>query len=72
MSVARGRAKVNRFEQVPRSDVRGRWGMVLGGGYPEGRVCDLSHDACDVPNPPPVDKQTPVKTLPSRNFVCGR
>ena len=30
--------------------------------------CDLCHDACDVPTPP-VNRQTPVKALPSRNLV---
>ena len=39
-------------------------------GYP--LPCDLSHDACDVTYPPPhVDRQTPVKTLPSATTVAG-
>ena len=35
---------------------------------------DLSHDACDVPTPSPsrMYRQTSMKTLPSRNFICGR
>ena len=35
-------------------------------------LCDLSHDTCDVPTPFPCgqnDRETPVKTLPSRNLV---
>ena len=55
MSVARGRGL------GPRSDV---------GGDP---LSDLSHDACDVPTPfsPPVNRQTPMKTLPSGNMLGG-
>ena len=42
-----------------------------------GRIlpCDLSHDTCDVPTHFHylwTDRQTPVKTLPSRNFIHGR
>ena len=33
--------------------------------------CDLSHNACDVTYLLPVDRQMPVKTLPSRNY-CYR
>ena len=38
-------------------------------GYPQ--PCDLPHDACDVTYLP-VDRQMPVKTLPSPNYRCGR
>ena len=54
--------------------VAGRYGrgggMVLGGrgGYsPGGTVRGSPGGVC-----PPVDRQTPVKALPSRNFVCRR
>ena len=30
------------------------------------------HHACNIKCITPVDRQTPAKTLPSRNFVCGR
>ena len=35
--------------------------------------CDLSHDAFDdtYPNPHPVNRQMPVKALPSRKGICG-
>ena len=38
-----------------------------GGGLP----CNLSNDACDVNinTPSPADRHTPVKILPSPNFV---
>ena len=32
--------------------------------------CHLFHDALPIPSP--VNRQTPVKTLPSPNLVCGR
>ena len=66
--------QVNKFEQVSNNDhqmsvavgarspgVMSRWWGAL--------PCDLSHDACDVP--PPVNRQTPVKTLPSCDFFSG-
>ena len=54
--------QVNKFEQVPRSDVWG-WGWRSGGGvgYPRGVLlpCDLSHDACDITySPTPMDRMT--------------
>ena len=58
--------QVNKSEEVfsedyQMSDVQG--GILL---------CDLSHDACDVPSDRMNDGQTPVKTLPSRNHCCRR
>ena len=67
---------------VPEGSGRGcSWTGGQGGGRYPGFMssggggtlpCDLSHDVFDVTCPfPPVDRQTPVKTLPSPNFVCG-
>ena len=51
-----------------------------GGGYHRSHIqvvryilpCDLSHDAFDVTyHPFWTEWQTPVKTLPSRNYCCG-
>ena len=46
---------------IPSAAMAGGGGVCLGGVYPSvqrGR--------------PPVDRQTPVKTLPFRNYCCGR
>ena len=45
--------------------VGGGVGMSRGVGY----HVTYTPDACDVTCPYPVHKQTPVKILPSRNFV---
>ena len=42
--------------------------MSAGKGYPT-LAQDLSHDACDVPTPLPLDRQLPGKTLSFHNFV---
>ena len=54
------------------------WGWssgLMSGGRGVTLPCDISHDAFDVTSPLPMDRmadgQMPVKTLPSRNFVCG-
>ena len=45
-------------------------GLMFGGGA-QGKG-DRGGDNCDVPTPSEQnDEQTPVKTLPSRNFVAG-
>ena len=53
----------------------GRGGVGVGEGVEgegQGYQPDLSHDAFDVACLFPPPRQTPVKTLPSRNFVCGK
>ena len=59
-------------------DVSSRGGLMYSGLISRGGgtlPCDLSHDTCNVPYPLtphwPMNRQTPVKTLPSCNFVCG-
>ena len=47
--------------QVPRSDVQREGGALQ---------CHLSRDACYVPNPCTVDRQTPAKILVSHNLLC--
>ena len=50
----------------------GAGGTVLG-GYGPGEYGPGEHCEKALPPPPPwTEWQTPVKTLPSRNFVCGR
>ena len=67
---------MNRFEQVSSNDHQ----ISMGGG--EGvpclgvRVGLYSEVQCTIGNgnmrhPPPMNIQTPVKTLPSHNLVCG-
>ena len=71
---------VGNREQVPRSDVQGEGrGEVLrsnvGGGAGEGwRFPGMMSGGSGVPFHMTygMERQTPVKTLPSRNFVCGR
>ena len=63
--------------QIPRSDVWGGGARSLGLMSGEGDTlpCDLSHETFDFTYHPPdrmTDGQTSVKTIPSRNFVCGR
>ena len=58
-------------QMVPRSDVKGERGMSPGlmSGERGTLPCELSHDAFDV-SYPHVNRQMPVKALPSDNFVC--
>ena len=52
--------QLNKFEQAPRFDVWGTYGITEGVPL----ACDLSYDACDVDLPPPQptgNRQTPVK-----------
>ena len=78
---------MNKFKQVSSDDRQmslamewvcpGGWvcpevGMSRGGGNSGGTLPrDPFHDACDVTYPL-VDSQMAVKTLPSRNYHCGR
>ena len=82
MSVWRGEGvspQVNKFEEVFSNDHQ----MSVGVGrshiwYPWGGVCTqvkcggVGTMRSNAPWDPPVDRQTPVKTLPSHNFVCVR
>ena len=51
--------QVNKLNRFPVMTTRYQWQGGLnwtgGGGYgiPGGRVCDISHDTCEVPTPPP-------------------
>ena len=47
-------------------------GLISGEMGGHNLPCHLSHDACEVPTPSLVDRQTPVKASPFHNFVCGR
>ena len=48
------------------------WGWVGGGGNLPCHVAyPMMHLMLPTP-PPPPNRQTPVKTLSTRNFVCGR
>ena len=38
----------------------------------DGTLSEGRHSHAKDETPPPVDRQTPLKTLHSRNFVCGR
>ena len=68
-------SQVNKFEQVSNNDHQ--MSVAGGGARSPGMMsrwwgtlpCDLSHDACDVL--PPVNRQTPVKTLPFCDFFSG-
>ena len=87
MSVQVGEAvdpQVNKFKQVSSDDhqmsVAGRRGWVpclVSAGEEVGAIggCTVRSNTSWVMvtwKPPSSCEQTPVKTLPSRNFVCGR
>ena len=79
---------MNKFEQVSSDDnlmlpagggyvqegvgmSRGEGGYVQGGGgYPYHVIYPLMHVM--LPNTPRPQRHMPVKTLPSRNYCCGR
>ena len=50
------------------SDVLGAGRRATGGMYSEDQ-CIMGND--DIGTPPSVNRQTRVKTLPSRNFIGG-
>ena len=64
--------QMNKFQQVSSDHHQ----MSLARGRSPGLMlrrtltCDLSHDAFGVSYPSPMDRQIPVKTLASCNFVC--
>ena len=77
-------SQVNKFKQVSsgRFHVLGEWVGRMPGVWGEGEGIDAisgvwgwgrrPHAWCPRGEGSPLNRQTPVKTLPSRKFVCGR